>query len=105
MDVGQILRTCRVQRGLSLRELGVRASTSHSTLAAYEAGRKVPGADTLVRILRATGHDLVIGSVAIDLTGDGGRSRGEQLEEVLALADQLPRRHAPTLDAPIFPAP
>jgi len=101
MDPGAVIRACRQQRGLTLRELGDRAGTSHSTLAAYESGRKVPGTDTLARVLRATGHDLVVGSMPFELTS-GTRSRGEEIEEVLELADLYPSRHAPTLDAPVF---
>lgn len=96
-----MLRTCRERRGWTLRDLGERAATSHSALAAYEAGRKVPGADTLARVLRATGHDLQLETMGFDV-GAGRRPRGVEIEEVLALADLYPSRHAPTLEAPIF---
>ena len=96
-----MLRACRQRRGLTLRQLAAKAETSHATLAAYEAGRKVPGTDTFLRVLRASGHDIVVGSCVVDLEV-AGRTRGEELEEVLALADLLPTRHSPTLDAPVF---
>jgi len=101
MQPASILRACRQQRGLTLRDLSRRAGTSHSTLAAYESGRKVPGADTLLRVVRAAGFDLIVGPYAFEVSSDP-RNRGEELEEVLALADMLPSRHARTLDAPIF---
>ena len=83
---------------MSLRELATRAQTSHSTLSAYESGQKVPSVDTLERILRAAGF-------ALDLTlVPRGADRGRELEKVLALAEQFPARHAPTLDYPRFPA-
>ncbi len=52
------LRRVRLRSGLSLRALAARADTSHSTLSAYEAGRKVPTVETLDRIVRAAGFEL-----------------------------------------------
>ena len=47
-----------------------RAGTSHSTLAAYEAGRKVPTVETLDRVVRAAGYEL-----AVELTPNVGGHR------------------------------
>lgn len=101
MDTSALLRRARRDAGLSLRALAQRAGTSHSTLAAYEAGRKTPSISTLERLLRAAGFELTV-----ELhRGAGGRdreARGRELIEVLTLAEQFPARHARTLPYPVF---
>lgn len=88
-----------------MRELAARARTSHSTLAAYEQGRKTPNVDTLARILRACGFDVEVtltarpAEVAVDPV-----ARGRELVEVLELAAMFPARHSDTLDVPCFGA-
>lgn len=89
--------------GLTLRALAERAGTSHSTLAAYEQGRKVPNVTTLERVLRAAGYaaDVTL-SRRVD---DGDRAaRGHELIEVLELAAMFPATHAPTITYPPFGA-
>lgn len=102
MHVAQRLSEARGRAGLTLRELAVLAETSHSTLAAYESGSKVPTTRTLLRILSAAGF-------AVDLelnrrwrgTPDT-LPRGEELQQVLELAEQFPARHSRKLAYPIF---
>jgi transcriptional regulator with XRE-family HTH domain len=53
-----LLRRARVNADLSQGELARRARTSRPTLSAYEHGRKAPSADTLERLLAATGCEL-----------------------------------------------
>ena len=55
---GNLIKLARLDAGLSQRELARRAGTSQATLCAYEAGRKSPSFETLVRIIRAAGQDL-----------------------------------------------
>lgn len=55
---GNLIKLARHDAGLSQRELARRARTSQATLSAYEAGRKSPRFETLVRIIRAAGQDL-----------------------------------------------
>src|SRR5438477_9648055 len=102
MDAATTLRTVRTRAGLSLRVLASRAATSHSTLAAYEAGHKVPSVDTLDRVVRAAGYEA-----GIELTpwvgGPDPGARGRELEQALELAAQFPARHARTLQFPRFP--
>jgi transcriptional regulator with XRE-family HTH domain len=103
MTSAQLIRDARLRAGLSLRGLAARAGTSHSTLAAYEHGRKDPSVGTLERILRATG-------VAVDVTlaprergGDHGEmDRGDELLEALRLAEMFPARHDERLAMPPF---
>jgi transcriptional regulator with XRE-family HTH domain len=101
MDAATTLRSARRRAGLSLRVLAGRAATSHSTLAAYEAGRKVPTVDTLDRVLRAAGYE-----VAVELTPSVGgadrAARGRELEAALDLAAQFPARHTRVLEYPRF---
>jgi transcriptional regulator with XRE-family HTH domain len=103
VDASVTLRRARLRSGLSLRALAARADTSHSTLSAYESGRKVPTVETLDRIVRAAGFEL-----DVDLTpGIGGpdrRARGRELVEVLELAAEFPVRHRRTLAFPRFGA-
>ncbi len=96
----ELIRRCRASSGLTLRELAARAGTSHPTVAAYEAGRKEPAGSTLERLVLAAGFELELRPSGTD--PDALAGRGVELEQVLDLAEQFPRRHAPVLDAPIF---
>ncbi len=99
MSSATVLRRCRLRSGATLRALAARSGTSHATLAAYEAGRKVPNAATLERILRAAGYELEVRRIPAVIDDD---RRGEELAEVLALAAMFPARHDPVLRTPIF---
>ncbi len=101
MNAAVTLRTARRRAGLSLRSLAARAETSHSTLAAYEQGRKVPTVETLDRIVRAAGYELEVG-LTPGVGGPDRTARGRELVEVLELAAQFPARHAPGLTFPRF---
>lgn len=102
VDAAATLRRVRLRSGLSLRALAARADTSHSALAAYEAGRKVPTVETLDRIVRAAGYELGIELIPA-VGGIDREARGRELADVLELAEQFPARHAPKLDLPVFP--
>ena len=99
VDASWILRSVRARAGMSLRELAKRAGTSHSTLAAYEAGRKVPTVDTLNRIVRATGHDLTVDCSFVTFSGP---EREAELLGVLELASLFPASPSRTLECPVF---
>jgi transcriptional regulator with XRE-family HTH domain len=98
---GSVLKDARLDAGLSVREVARRAGTSHATLLAYENGRKVPGIATFIRILEACGF-----AVNFDLErrirDADGIPRGEELEEVLALAEQFPAMMPKEMDYPRF---
>ncbi len=90
----------RRRSGLSRREIARRAGTSAATLAAYETGRVTPSVDTLDRLLTAAGFDA-----AVALTPRcSGHRRGDELAEVLHLAEQFPARHALDIAVPAFPS-
>lgn len=100
----ETLARARRDAGLSLREVARRAGTSHPTLLAYEAGRKCPSVSTYLRVLEACGY-----AVDFDLKPrirwQDGIPRGEELQAVLALAEQFPAKVPRRMNHPMFPAP
>ncbi len=104
VDAAEALRRARACSRLSLRALAERSGTSHSTLAAYEAGRVVPRTDTLSRIVRAAGFTATI---VLTPTADALRrerlATGDELHRALDLAAQFPARHDTRLTYPTFP--
>ena len=101
VDAASTIRVARERAELSLRQLGRIAGTSHSTLAAYEHGAKVPTVTTLARIVRAAGFGLEL--ELSPRAGGGDRlTRGRELAEVLELAAHFPARHEHALDLPRF---
>jgi transcriptional regulator with XRE-family HTH domain len=97
-----LLASARAQAGLSLRELAERAQTSHTTLSAYEKGRKVPSVTTFLRILEACGNAVDI-QLHPRIRERDGIPRGEELASVLTLAAQFPARASRHLNLPAFP--
>lgn len=101
MDVGELILRCRLESRLTLRALASRAGTSHSTLSAYESGRKVPSLPTLQRILDAAGYTLDVDVRRKPMQFDPDE-RAREIAELLELGALFPATHAPTLQAPIF---
>jgi len=101
MDGAGTVRAARERAGLSLRQLGRLAGTSHSTLSAYESGDKVPTVATLARIVRAAGFTLDLELSPAAALPDRA-ARGRELVEVLELADRFPARHRSSLGPPRF---
>jgi transcriptional regulator with XRE-family HTH domain len=91
----------RNRAGLSLRQLGRLAGTSHSTLSAYESGDKVPTVATLIRIVLAAGFALELDLSPVASLPDRV-ARGRELVEVLELADRFPARQGPAPHQPRF---
>ena len=102
-SVGNTLRTARTGAGLSLRELARRAGTSHATLSQYENDKKVPSVTVFMRILEASGYGVDL-TLRRRIRERNGMARGEELAQVLALAEQFPSRPRATLDFPRFGA-
>jgi len=101
MTASEVIREARQLSGLPIRTLGERAGTSHSTIAAYEAGRVDPGVATLERVLRGAGFEMEV-HLERRIRTSGGVARGDELAEVLRLAEAFPRRNARTLRLPRF---
>ena len=103
MNVHFAIKTARQQSGLSLRELAKRANISHSVLAAYESGSKIPKIEMLERIIYAAGFAIDIRlEKRMRQHSSSSASKGEELEQVLELAKKFPARPNRHLDAPIF---
>jgi transcriptional regulator with XRE-family HTH domain len=102
MDAALVLRGVRRRAGWSLRRLADLAHTSHATLAAYEGGRVVPGAETLERIVRSAGYELEPAVVRTIPAAAATADRERELLDVLELAEQFPARHSRTLQYPRF---
>lgn len=66
-DIGELLAEVRLSSGLTLAELGDRASTSAPALSNYERGRKEPRFATAVRILESAGYRLRLEAVPIGI--------------------------------------
>ena len=99
LDAAAVIRRARTEAGLSLRALARRARTSHSTLAAYEAGRVTPTVDTLERITRAAGFTLAA-RLTPQVASEDERAR--ELRDALELAEQFPARHRRRIEYPRF---
>ena len=103
MEIGEVLKAARQRSGLSARALARRAQTSHATLLAYESNRVDPGTKVAERILRAAGFRPRI-ELAPEPRTANGRDPGDELADILALAEHLPHRpRSAKLSAPIFP--
>lgn len=88
----RLIKNARTGAGFTQSELAERAGTSQPTIAAYEAGSKVPTVSTLERVLRATGTNLVASRPSSGLPS--GRLRGlleRRRNEIVELAA---RHHA-----------
>ncbi len=93
------LRNARLGADLTLRALAVRAGTSHATISAYEGGRKVPSAETWLRLLDACGFGVDL-TLRRRIREVNGVSRGDELLAVLELAEQFPARPGKSLRFP-----
>jgi transcriptional regulator with XRE-family HTH domain len=58
MDIARIVRSCRRRAGMSQRQLAAAAHVPQATVGRIEAGSVSPRADTVARLLEATGHEL-----------------------------------------------
>ncbi|MDQ3610781.1 MAG: helix-turn-helix domain-containing protein [Actinomycetota bacterium] len=60
MDAAEILRTARRQAGLSQRAMAQASGISAATLAAVEAGRRVPSFAVVDAVLAAAGLEIAV---------------------------------------------
>lgn len=94
-SAGLITRSRR-DRGYSQAELARRSGIPRTAINAYEKGQRTPTAKTLARLVEACGLKLaVMPKSEID-----EQANADTLEQVLDLAEMLPRRHRGRLDFP-----
>lgn len=60
MRGGSVIRAARHRAGITQKELARRLGTTQSVVARWESGRVSPTVETLSRVVRACGLDLVI---------------------------------------------
>lgn len=75
MTAGELIRTTRVQRGLSQERLARRTGTQQSAISRLEADEISPGVETLDLLLRAMGERLEIGGVTPERDYDPAHRR------------------------------
>ena len=97
MDSARLLRSARRAARLSQRDLARRTGVPQPLISAVENGRRQPGADLLLRLVRATGHDLQLRD-----TVAGSRDAAAKLEQVAGLAMALPTRDPGPLTYPTW---
>jgi predicted nucleotidyltransferase/DNA-binding XRE family transcriptional regulator len=88
----RLIKEARAAAGLTQAELARRAGTSQPTIAAYEAGDKIPKVSTLERVLGATGTTITASrSQGARPSGRLRRLLEERRDEIVELAA---RHHA-----------
>jgi len=60
MSSGTLIRDARRRAGLSQTELARRAAVAQSVISSYEADRREPGLGMLIKLIEASGHELVL---------------------------------------------
>jgi len=103
VDIAREIESARRAAGLSQAALAKRAGTSQSAVSAYESGRKTPSADTLSRLLAASGARLEVRPARASVrsvSAEERERRGRILADVIELAEALPARHARELRMP-----
>ena len=90
------LRYARERSGLSLTEAAKRVGISRSSLAAYERGTRTPSLERLFSILEALSFAVRI-ELEPRIRERNGVARGDELVEVIRLAEQFPPRERPTI--------
>jgi uncharacterized protein len=70
VEPGELIAQVRRQAGLTQAQIARRAGTSQSMVARYESGVSSPTIDSLRRLIRAAGEELLVGT-------DGGPGRAE----------------------------
>lgn len=91
-----MLRYARQRAGLSLSAAAERANVSRSALAAYESGVRLPSLERLLDILESLEFTVRI-ELAPRVRERDGVPRGEELAQVIRLAEQYPRRDRPQI--------
>jgi transcriptional regulator with XRE-family HTH domain len=78
---GELVREARRRAGLSQRQLADRADTTQSAIARLESGRTSPSLETVERLLRLCGFQLIVELAPYD---DSDLVQAEALAELTA---------------------
>ena len=92
----EMLRYARQRAGLSLTAAAERADVSRSALSAYESGVRLPSLEKLLGILESLQFSVRI-ELEPRVRERNGVPRGEELAQVIRLAEQYPRRDRPEI--------
>lgn len=98
------LRQARQTAGLGLREAARLAGTSHATFKAYETGAKTPSVTTFLRLVEACSFSVDL-ELKPRIRSANGLERGNELLQVLELAEQFPSKYEqsrPELSYPVL---
>ena len=90
------LRYARKRSALTLTEAAKRAGISRSSLAAYERGTRTPSLERLFATLEALSFAVRI-ELEPRIRECDGVARGDELVEVIRLAEQFPPRERPVI--------
>lgn len=74
MEPGELIAQVRKRAGLTQAQIARRAGTSQSMVGRYESGVSSPTIDSLRRLIRAAGEELLLGA-------DGDRGQADVAEE------------------------
>src|SRR5947209_8688798 len=85
---GELVREGRKRAGLTQKDLAERAGTTQSAIARLESGRSTPSLETVERLLRLCGFQLIVELAPVDA------SDARQAE---SLADLTPEQRAQRL--------
>lgn len=80
MDIGTVIKSRRIERGLKLEALAFDASVSASTLSRIERGKLTPSLDTLYRLAEAL--ELPVSTLFLEAEHLAGTRASQQLREV-----------------------
>ncbi len=85
-----LIRTARVQAGMTQAQLAKVGKTSQAAVSAYESGKRSPSVETLVRLIQGMGLELRI-RVAQPDTHDSSRVAAEKLLPTNDVASHIAR--------------
>jgi transcriptional regulator with XRE-family HTH domain len=106
MEAGRLVARLRERHGLSQRALAIRARTSQAWISRVERGEVSPSIDSLARLLRVMGEELVLDSQRMphDDHDEGHRAKvarlsvAERLERGLGTASFVAELHGRARD-------
>jgi predicted transcriptional regulator len=107
MSPGELVGSLRRRHGLSQRALAVRARTSQAWISRVERGEVSPSVESLERLLRVMGEELVLDTVRmahddhdpVHRAGTAAMGMAERLERGLGAASFAVELHGRARDA------